>query len=276
LNIGYTFLNLDRSLNFLGFAKKFTLPNQKDQGAGLSLGWINSGVGNIDIRDNDTKHIDFASTFENQFYLGTGFLMSDKLAFGIAFKLYYAKLYEGVTTNSIAFDFGATYKATDNLAFGFAVKDLAARYKWETSDLYGSLYGNTTENKFPTIINFGASCQLNNKRGNASLELGIQRNPDKINKNSAETSDSKQYYFLRGGIEYNFSKDPEIPIIVRAGLDRIELNGDDLGGSLKPTLGFSLMKNLSGKVALGIDYAFQYEPYTHYPVNNLGLTFKFK
>ena len=42
VNIGYTFLSMDRSLNFVGFTKKFTLKDQGHRGAGISLLWINA------------------------------------------------------------------------------------------------------------------------------------------------------------------------------------------------------------------------------------------
>ncbi|HEY5533711.1 MAG TPA: hypothetical protein VIL99_02040 [Ignavibacteria bacterium] len=276
INLGYTFLNLDRKLNFVGLAKKFKIPNQPSGGAGITLGWINSGVGNIDIRDNDAKHLEYASTYENQFYLGTGFLLSDNFAIGVAFKLYNAKLYTDVTTSSIAFDIGALYKENDNLAFGFSVKDISARYKWETSKLYGNL-GGTTENKFPTLWNLGGSYRLPNKRGSASIEFEMQYNPVFItNKETGEKSERKNNYYFKAGVEYNLSSNPDMPIIVRTGIDRIELASDDFTGNLKPGFGISFSKLFSKNVILGVDYSFQYEPYTHYPMQNLGISFKFK
>ena len=36
VNIGYTFMSMDRSLNFVSFTRKFPLPNQQNKGAGIS------------------------------------------------------------------------------------------------------------------------------------------------------------------------------------------------------------------------------------------------
>ncbi len=276
VNLGYTFLSVDRKLNFVGLAKKFKIPNQKEGGAGITVGWINAGVGNIDIRDNDANHIDFASTYENQFYLGTAFLLSEQLAFGVGFKLYNAKLYTDVTTSNVAFDFGAIYKYSDNLAFGVTVKDIAAKYKWETSKIYGN-NGRTTENNFPTLWNLGASYKLPNNRGSASLEVEMQYNPVFIiNQDTGEKSQRKNNYYIKAGAEYILSSNPDLPIIVRAGLDRIEFGSNDFSGTLKPGLGLSLSKQFSKNVLLGLDYSFQLEPYTHSGIQNLGITFKFK
>ena len=92
VNLGYTFLSQDRKLNFVGFSKKFKLPNQEKGGAGISFSLINSGVNNIDGRDNDGTQIGTFSTYENQFYLGTSFLLSENFAAGVGFKMYLSKL----------------------------------------------------------------------------------------------------------------------------------------------------------------------------------------
>ena len=271
VNLGYTFMSLDRRLNFVGFSKGFKLPNQSKGGAGISLGWINSGVGNIDARDNDTKSLGIISTFENQFYLGTSFLLDENLSVGVGFKLYYAKLYDQITTNSIAFDLGALYKICPDISIGFSVRDLAAKYKWETSKVYG-INGKTTENKFPTLVNLGASYKLPKNFGVASLEIEAMMTPQFIDNENSTTFSPKKYYYLKAGTEINLGEFFK----ARAGLDRIGLNEDDIGGSLKPSFGFGFQKNIMNDMMLGIDYVFQFEPYTKDPIQNLSLTFKFK
>ena len=276
INLGYTFLNLDRKLNFVGVTKKFKIPNQPSGGAGISLGWINSGVNNIDIRDNDGNPLGMNSVYENQFFLNTAFLMSDEFSVGVAFKLYYSKLYTDITATNVAFDIGAAYKASENLAFGFAVKDISAKYKWETSKIYGS-NGTTTENKFPTLWRIGTTYRLPNKRGSASLDFEMQYNPIfVINQETGEQSVRKNNYYLRCGVEYILSENPSLSVIARAGMDRIDLSGDDFTGNLKPGFGVSIMKPFSNKILIGLDYSFQFEPYTHNPIQNLGVNFKFK
>ncbi|HCA41690.1 MAG TPA: hypothetical protein DEP28_00390 [Bacteroidetes bacterium] len=269
LNLGYTFLSLDRKLNFVGFAKKFNLPNQPKGGAGISLGWINSGVGNIDGRDNDTRSIGTLTTSDNQLYLGTSFLLSEKFAVGIGFKYYLSKLYEEVTANSIAFDFGAVLKASDDLAFGLSVRDLGAKYEWNTSNIYGSVFGNTTEDKFPTLINFGASYRLPKGIGSVSLEsqmIMIPKNKDNTN------PDKKNEFGLKVGGEIIVNEYFKF----RGGVDRINFSNEDFAGNLIPSLGVGFYKNFSGSMKLGLDYSFSLEPFTHKPVQNISVGFKFK
>lgn len=271
VNVGYTFMSLDRRLNFVGFNKSFFIPNMQNGGAGISLSWINSGVGNIDGRDNDARQIGTLSTFENQFYLGTSFLLDKDFAIGVGFKLYYAKLYDQITTNSVAFDLGALYRATPDLSFGFTVRDISAKYKWETSKVYGA-NGKTTENKFPTLLNLGASYKLPKNLGVASLELEAMFTPKIEDKENFTTITPKKYYYLKLGTEINFGGN----LFARAGLDRIGLNEDDFSGSLKPSFGLGFQKNLNKDMFLGIDYVFQLEPYSHEPIQNINLIFKFK
>lgn len=271
VNLGYTFLSLDRKLNFVGFTKKFKLPKQQEGGAGITLAWINAGVTDIDGRDNDTKQIGMFSTFENEFYLGTSFLLSEKFSAGIGFKLYYAKLFKDITSTSFAIDLGAVYKASDKLSIGAALKDLGAKYEWQTSSLYGS-FGNTTKDKFPRILDLGATYLLPKNFGIVSLALQQYFNPESEPDTNGIVPDNKNNSVLRLGVEINVVSQVKF----RAGLDRVDFSADDFTGNLRPSFGLGLNKSLSKSTNLGLDYSFQLEPYTHDPIQNIGIVFKFK
>lgn len=271
VNLGYTFLSLDRKLNFVGFTRKFKLPKQQDGGAGITLAWINAGVNDIDGRDNDTKQIGMFSTFENEFYLGTSFLLSEKFSAGIGFKLYYAKLFSDITATSFAIDLGAVYKANDKLAIGLAIRDLGAKYEWQTSSLYGSL-GNTTKDKFPRIADLGATYLLPKNLGLVTLALQQYFNPESEPDTNGVVPDHKNNSVIRFGVEINVISQVKF----RAGLDRIDFSADDFTGNMKPSFGIGLNKNISKTINLGLDYSFQIEPYTHDPIQNIGVAFKFK
>ncbi|MFA5403728.1 MAG: PorV/PorQ family protein [Ignavibacteria bacterium] len=275
LNFGYTAMTLDRRLNFVGFARKFKIPKKEKGGAGITLSWINSGVSDIDGRDNDAKQIGMLSTYENQFYLGTGFLLNENFAFGVGFKLYYAKLYDEVKSNSIAFDLGAIYKVRPDLSIGFAIRDIAARYKWETSKLYGNEYGTTTENKFPVLADIGATYLLPKNFGTVSLEFETLFNPRFETKDTVgivTKSDRTYNYIIKLGTELKLTEQLKI----RAGVDRMDLKADDFWGNIKPGLGVGFYKVFTKDVTLGLDYSFQLEPFTHEPIHNIGIGFKFK
>lgn len=271
VNLGYTFLSLDRKLNFVGFTKKFKLPKQQTGGAGITIAWINAGVSDIDGRDNDTKQIGMFSTFENEFYFGTSFLLSEQFSLGLGFKLYYAKLFKDITASSFALDFGAVYKANNRLAFGLSVKDIGAKYEWQTSSLYGSL-GNSTKDKFPKVLDLGTTYLLPKNFGIVSLGLQQYFNPENKPDTNGIIPEKKNNTMLKLGFEINVISQVKF----RAGLDRIDFASDDFTGNLEPSFGLGLNKNFSQSINLGIDYSFQFEPFTHDPVQNIGIVFKFK
>jgi len=274
VNVGYTFMSVDRKLNFVSFAKQFKLSNGK-QTAGISLSWINAGVSDIDGRDNDGRSLGMLSTYENQLLLGMGFMLSPQLSVGMGFKMYLSKLYEDVTNSRVGIDLGATYLAAKDLSIGLAVRDLGVKYKWETSEVYGSVNGTVTENPFPTIVDAGATYSLPKNLGVVSLGVGTYINPKFEVKDTlglVTKSDQKMNFTIRLGGEINLND----YVKVRAGIDRMDLNTDDFWGNIKPGAGISLSKSFSESIILGVDYSFQYEPYTHKPMQNIGIAFKFK
>ncbi len=271
VNLGYTFLSQDRKLNFVGFTKKIKLAGTQNGGAGITAAWINAGVSNIDGRDNDTRSIGALSTFENEFYLGTAFIINQKISLGLGFKLYYSKLYTGITATSFALDIGGVYKASSNLAFGLLLKDLGAKYEWQTSSLYGS-NGNTTQDKFPKVLDLGATYLLPKNLGLASIGLQQYFNPSSPADTNGIVPDKSNNTVLRLGFEINVVSQVKF----RAGLGRMDFSSDDFTGNLEPSFGLGLNKNFSTSINLGIDYSFQLEPFTHDPVQNIGIVFKFK
>ncbi|MDD5360751.1 MAG: hypothetical protein PHN88_01355 [Ignavibacteria bacterium] len=275
VNLGYTFLSLDRKLNFVSFTKKFSLSGGK-QTAGLSISWINAGVSNIDGRDNDARSVGMLSTYENQLMLGMSFLISPQVALGVGFKLYYSKLYDGVTTTNPGFDAGVTYIANKDLSFGLAVRDLGSKYKWVTSD--PSIYGNngtTTENKFPVLVDLGATYKLPKLLGIVSAAVETYIDPKYETKDTlgiVTKSDQKYNFAFKFGGEINLNE----YVKVRAGIDRIDLKADDVWGNMIPGAGIGLQKSFSNDMNLELNYSFQLEAYTHKPIQNIGIAFKFK
>src|ERR1035437_1339064 len=138
----YTFLSLDRSLNFLNFTRKFDFYSSKDSTkprstAGLSIGLINSGVSKIDGRDGDGIKTGDLLTSENQFFLGLANRFSEKVSVGVAFKLYYYKLYQQITATAFGLDFGLLYKISEHFNLALMISDLNSKYKWDSSPVYG-------------------------------------------------------------------------------------------------------------------------------------------
>lgn len=257
---GYSFLSIDRNLNFLSYTRRFDFYSKKDSlaenpkprnSAGVSIGVINAGVSNIDGRDNNGLPTGELSTSENQFYLAVANRFSEKFSVGITAKFYYYKLFEDINTTSFGVDIGALYKIDDQFTVALAVIDINSKYKWDTSPFYER--GVITEDKFPNLRKLGVS-YLNK-------EIGILASVEYEN-SSAETN------ILRAGVEYNIYDG----LYLRSGIDQFNLSNTDW--PIKPALGFSFYKSF-GNFKVGVDYAFVIEQYSSNDRHIIGLTFNF-
>ncbi len=261
VNVGYSFLSLDRSLNFVSFTRRFEIGRKlTDEGtyspprsvAGVSAGLINSGVSGIVERDNQGIKTGEVSTSENLFFLSLSNSFSKKLTLGITFRFYNYNLYKDVKASSLAFDFGVVYKYSDNLTFAGYVGDLNGMYRWDTNKLYG-LAGRTTEDKFPIAKVFGASYYY--EKFNLLL--------------SAEVSSlQSDYNILRAGAECNVYDQ----FYIRAGIDELNISNTDMPA--KPTFGFSYSKMIKGW-HITFDYAYVLEPYSTGGIHVVGVNIGF-
>jgi hypothetical protein len=253
----YSFLSLDRSLNFLNFTRKFDFYSSKDTSkprstAGLSIGLINSGVSKIDGRDGDGAKTGDLLTSENQFFLGLANRFSDKVSIGIAFKLYYYKLYEQITATAFGLDIGALYKINKYFNLSLMISDLNSRYKWDTGPLYG-VDGTTSENKFPLMKKIGLS--YSNKESKILISAEVESSNGGTN-------------IIRAGAEYNIIES----LYFRAGFDQFNLSNKDW--PVKPTAGFSYFKQF-GSMIVGVDYAFMIEQNSPSDRHIVGLSINF-
>lgn len=256
----YTFLSLDRKLNYLNFTRKFEFGKKEMPDgtikprsiAGVSVGIINAGVSNIDGRDSQGNKTETLSTSENQFFVAVANKFSEKLSVGVAFKFYYYKLYEEVTTNAFGIDIGALYSINEAMTVSVAVSDLNTKYKWDTGKIYGSS-GMTSEDKFPLMKKIGFSYKFDEPKIIASVEF--------------ESSNANTSY-LRAGAEYNLFQD----LFLRAGVDRVNLNNFDI--PVRPSCGLSYFYK-TGSINLGFDYAFVIEPYSSGDQHVIGINVNF-
>ena len=257
---GYSFLSIDRSLNFLSFTRRFDFYSSKDTSvdrkprttAGVSIGIINAGLSNIDGYDNNDLPTGELSTSENQFFIGLAARVSEKLSLGIAVKFFYYKLYEEVNSNGLGFDVGALYRVSEYFNVSLVIADINSKYKWDTSPIYEQ-EGIISEDKFPNLRKIGISYR--------NKELGI------LGAVEFENSDAKSN-ILRAGVEYNVYDQ----FYIRGGLDQFNLNNTDW--PIKPALGFSYFQTLSNFV-VGVDYAFQIEQYSSADRHIVSVNFNF-
>ncbi|MGH2575277.1 MAG: hypothetical protein ACRDFC_06210 [Ignavibacteria bacterium] len=253
--LSYSFLSFDRTLNFVSYTKNFKLPKQEQGGAGITFSWINAGVSKIDGRDYDGFHTEDYSVSENQFLFAPSIRVSEKVAFGIGFKFYYSKLFDGVTSTSLGFDFGVLYKVNDKINVGISAKDIKSKYEWNTNDIYGQ-FGNTTKNEFPILYTLGLSYLLPKNFGIVSLDYELSNRKSNIIKMGLEVSPLRNINF-------------------RAGFDRFDFNNSDKFGNSKVMFGVGYQKSLK-KFIVGLDYSFVMEPYSNKPFQTITAVFKIK
>ena len=136
------FLPLDRNLNFASYTQSI-----KPTG-GFSLAVINAGVSKIQGRDVDGRPTDTYSTSENEFLFTFGTRLRSEFAVGVSAKILYYSLFAGVKSTTVGFDLGMLYTPASEWAVAVVIADINSKYKWDTSQLYGS-DGNTTVDRFP-------------------------------------------------------------------------------------------------------------------------------
>lgn len=257
----YSFLSLDRSLNFLNFTRRFDFYSAQDSlvenqeprsTAGVSIGVINSGVGKIDGRDNQGLKTGELSTSENLFFIGLANRFSKKFALGINAKLYYYKLYEDITATGIGVDIGALYSINEMFTVSLMLSDINSKYKWDTGPIYGQS-GRTTEDKFPLLKKVGLS--YNNKENKIIAAIEFESTGAGSN-------------IVRLGAEYNIFEN----LFLRGGIDQFDLMNSDRPA--KPALGFSYFRNLCD-ITIGVDYAFMIEQYSSHDRHIVGVNINF-
>jgi len=249
----YTFMTLDRKLNFISFTKKFKLKSRNSQRyLGFSAGIINSGVSDIPGYDIEGAYTGSMSTSENQFFVSFANKFSEKFTIGVTFKYYYFDLYKKLTSSSIGIDLGAIYRITDNLTAAFTITDINSKNEWDSSDIYGT-FGVKTTDKFPLLKRFGLAYRTFENKLLVAVDY--------------ERSDAKTD-IIRLGSEYKIHES----LYLRAGCDRIHM--EDMDIPVRPSFGFSYFYKLNNNI-VGINYAFVVEPYSSGDLHVVGVNFNF-
>jgi hypothetical protein len=256
----YSFLSLDRNLNFVSFTRKFQFGKKDAEGnfigkprvAGLSAGIINAGVSNFQERDNQGNVVGELNPYENQFFVSLANQFSDKFTIGFNAKFYYSQLYEKVNTNTFGIDIGAIYRVNERITLSAMIADLLSKYEWDTTPIYG-MEGFSIDDKFPTLRKISVSYFLPEENIIAALEL-------------ENTSAGNNY--LRFGIEYGIYQG----LFIRSGLDKFDLSNTSVPSH--PSVGFSYFYDISS-LTVGVNYAFVIEPYSSFDQHIIGIDINF-
>ena len=240
----YGVLSLDRKLNYLSYTRSL------QPSAGFSLSIINAGVGNIDGRDYNGIHTETYSTSENTFMLSFGLKPTSNFALGVTAKILYYSLFQGIKSKTAGVDVGIIYLLSQEFTMGAVVQDITAKYKWDTSTLYGQL-GNATSDYFPLRKRIGVSW--------------ISKDYPIILSGEFESIGSALY--IRAGSEIEVYNG----VHIRGGIDQIAMNADL---PAKPAVGISVQTKVANWTP-SFDYAYIFEPYSPSGIHILSLALRF-
>jgi hypothetical protein len=270
IEAAYTFLTLDRRLEYIQFA----IPMKPN--AGVAAGLIHSGVTDIDGRDGSGYHTETYSSDEYAAFLAFGSRAFDKATIGIAFRFYRSQLLPELDANSIGLQIGTTVEVRSDLFVSASLDNLLSRYEWDSSNVAGSS-GQKSTSHFPVKLRAGVGYRLLNKKlillgeyesrfekvdaivSSVDVIGGSPQIVSRVDELTLHHTD------LRFGAEYEIAE----PLVVRLGLDRL-LGG--AAGEIIPSAGFTL-KYAVGELGMRFDYSFGKEAYGLGSFHLIGIRF---
>jgi len=173
-----------------------------------------------------------------------------RFAIGVTAKILYYSFFEGIKSTTAGIDWGAIYLLSPEISIGVAVQDITAKYKWDTSQLYGQL-GTSNSDYFPL-------------RKRVGLSWMPQEYPLIV---TGEIESLGSSFFLRAGSEIKVYEG----VLLRGGIDQIALNTDV---PVKPSLGLSVRTTVAHWTP-SFDYAYVFEPYSPSGIHILSLLLRF-
>lgn len=236
-SLGYRSMALDRSIMHIGFAT----PVYSEEGldAGLSVGFVRAGTDEIDGRDSNGEHFDMLSYSDNLIHGSFALKPHEMLTVGITIKWIIGAIPDILPENAnqysyaMGLDFGMLFLPRENLRFGFQIRDINARYNWESSDVWGDS-NNPKEDRLPNLVRIGASWDAI-KTLSVAADLII---------NTTQIGDDSDAFEPHFGAEWQHPLNRNQGFIIRSGY-----NGE------APTFGMGFIMRV-GKVKTRLDYAF--------------------
>ncbi len=147
------FLSLDRYVNFIGFSVKVP------PGAGLSVGWLVSGTGNLNSYNSIGQNTGKINHSAHAIYAAFARHLTDKLSIGVNLKVLLEYINDGTSgfdyaSRGFGGDIGVFYQAMQNLSIGAVYKDIGSKLSANTEKLFAR--GGVTTDKFPQLFRIGA------------------------------------------------------------------------------------------------------------------------
>jgi len=168
---------LDRSLDYLAFTAPLhpkAGPDKRIVNAGVGLGWLHAGVGNIDSRDFDGNPLSPIDQSSNLFLFSFGLQFHERFGAGVTAKVIYETFgkigndNKSINGNGFGADIGAFAKPIDHLTLGAQIKNLGAKTTWNTTDYWTE--GSSKADKWPFEYRAGAAYERSGITGVVDVE----------------------------------------------------------------------------------------------------------
>jgi hypothetical protein len=150
--LSYGFLSLDRHQSFVSFSLRVP------PAAGFSIGWIESGIGNIQSYNSIGEQTGGINHANNTILFSFGRRVFSRMALGLTVKIMFEDINDGTaqfdyTSRGVGFDLGWQYNVTDGLTLGYQIRDIGSKLKANTEKIFE--LGGTTIDRFPLIQKAG-------------------------------------------------------------------------------------------------------------------------
>ncbi len=151
LTLSYSFMPLDRHTQYVGYNMRVK------PAAGLSFGWIESGVGDLQGTNSIGEFTGEINHSLHGIYFSFGRRFSERLNLGLTIKLVMEYLSDNsfdYSSSGVGFNFGGYYTISDDLSIGAAIYDINTTLQANTEDIF--TYGGKTTDHFPFLYRIGA------------------------------------------------------------------------------------------------------------------------
>lgn len=150
--LSYSFLSLDRRFSYISFSM------QVPPAGGFSIGWIESGVGDLKSYNSIGEETGEINQSANAVYFSFGRKIIDNFSIGLSIKVLFEYINDGTDqfdykSNGVGLDFGLIYQLNDDLRLAYELKDIKSKLKANTDKLFEQ--GGTTVDPFPVIHKLG-------------------------------------------------------------------------------------------------------------------------
>ncbi|MCL4305209.1 hypothetical protein KJZ99_04795 [bacterium] len=167
---------LDRRVDYLAFSTPLHPKAAEGQvvNAGVAVGWLHAGVGDIDSRDFDGRPLEMIDMSSNVFQFGFGVQFTEKIGAGIAAKVVYetfgkiADDNSSVNGNGFGVDAGIFAKPIEHLRLGAQLKDVNTKTTWNTSNYWSQ--GTSKVDEWPLQYRLGAAYEQKGLLGALDIE----------------------------------------------------------------------------------------------------------